>query len=60
MNRMSMFYGTTARGWKGMYPFYFFMNPSPAYELAFLNKLPMELTCGSGKSSHEVANYIQG
>ncbi|KAF9607379.1 hypothetical protein IFM89_034145 [Coptis chinensis] len=58
-NRMSMFHGTTARGWKGMDPFYFFMNPSPAYEVTFLNKLPHELTTSAGKSSHDVANYIQ-
>jgi hypothetical protein len=58
-NRMSMFHGTTATGWKGMDPFYFFMNPSPAYVVTFLSKLPPELTCAAGKTSHEVANYIQ-
>ncbi|EMS64053.1 hypothetical protein TRIUR3_12728 [Triticum urartu] len=59
-SRMGMFHGTTARGWKGMDPFYFFMNPSPVYTVTFLSKLPSELTCSSGgRPSHEVANYIQ-
>ena len=58
--RMGMFHGNTARGWKGMDPFYFFMNPSPVYTVTFLSKLPSELTCGGGgRPSHEVANYIQ-
>jgi 1-acyl-sn-glycerol-3-phosphate acyltransferase len=57
--RMSMFHGTTARGWKGMDPFYFLMNPAPMYTITFLDKLPHEKTCGGGKSSHEVANYLQ-
>ncbi|CAN1311245.1 Glycerol-3-phosphate acyltransferase RAM2 [Linum perenne] len=44
VNRMGMFHGTTARGWKGMDPFYFFMNPSPAYEVTFLSKLVIAAT----------------
>nr|TKV98018.1 hypothetical protein SEVIR_9G532650v2 [Setaria viridis] len=57
--QMSMFHGTTARGWKGMDPFYFLMNPTAVYTITFLDKLPHENTCGGGKSSHEVANYVQ-
>lgn len=57
--RTSMFHGSTSRGWKAMDPFFFFMNPSPVYEITFLNELPMEITCGGGRSSHEVANSVQ-
>ncbi|CAN6307888.1 unnamed protein product [Urochloa humidicola] len=57
--RMGMFHGTTATGWKGMDPFFFSMNPNPVYTVTFLDKLPAGLTCGRGKSSHEVANYVQ-
>ncbi|KAF3643150.1 Glycerol-3-phosphate 2-O-acyltransferase 6 [Capsicum annuum] len=58
-SKTSMFHPTTARGWKGMDSFYFFMDPSPIYKVTFLNKLSSELICKFGKPSHEVANYIQ-
>ncbi|XP_047983417.1 glycerol-3-phosphate acyltransferase 5-like isoform X2 [Salvia hispanica] len=57
--RVGLFHATTARGWKGMDPIFFFMNPRPVYEVTFLNQLPAEETCSAGRSPHDVANYVQ-
>ncbi|XP_010262558.1 PREDICTED: glycerol-3-phosphate acyltransferase 5-like [Nelumbo nucifera] len=58
-HRVGLFHATTARGWKGFDPIFFFMNPRPIYEVQFLNQLPVELTCSAGRSSYDVANYVQ-
>ncbi|KAL1561747.1 amino-acid N-acetyltransferase [Salvia divinorum] len=50
---------TTARGRKWLDPFFFYMNPCPVYEVTFLDMLPPDRTCAAGRSSHEVANYVQ-
>ncbi|KAG6436536.1 hypothetical protein SASPL_101437 [Salvia splendens] len=57
--RVGLFHATTARGWEGMDPIFFFMNPRPVYEVTFLNQLPAEETCSAGRSPDDVANYVQ-
>ncbi|CDP06175.1 unnamed protein product [Coffea canephora] len=55
----SMFYGTTVSGYKWLDSIFLGMNPNPCYSIYVLEKLPKEITFSVGKSSHEVANYIQ-
>jgi glycerol-3-phosphate acyltransferase len=55
-----MFHATSARRSKALDAFFFLLNPSPVYEIAFLSPLPPEHTCGAGgRSPQDVANHVQ-
>ncbi|XP_020596698.1 glycerol-3-phosphate acyltransferase 1-like [Phalaenopsis equestris] len=55
----SMFFGTTATGFKSLDPIFFFMNPRPAYQISFLGRVPKEMTVAGGWTAADVANRIQ-
>ncbi|KAI5669946.1 hypothetical protein M9H77_19799 [Catharanthus roseus] len=56
---MNMFYPTTASGLKWLDAIFGAMNPRPYCSVEILDKVPKERTVGGGRSSHEVANYVQ-
>lgn len=51
----SMFYGTTAGGFKVFDPLFFLMNPSSTYELEFLEKIKTSM----GDDNYMIANKVQ-
>nr|CAB3466182.1 unnamed protein product [Digitaria exilis] len=60
----SMFYGTTASGWKGVDPFYYLANPRMCYTVEFLERVDTAAPEGEKKKaascSIDVANRVQG
>ncbi|KAE8726746.1 putative glycerol-3-phosphate acyltransferase 3 [Hibiscus syriacus] len=59
--QVSMFYGSTASGFKCLDSTFHRMNPNPSCMIMFLNKLPCwETNNAGGKSIFEVANHVQG
>ncbi|KAG1371384.1 putative glycerol-3-phosphate acyltransferase 2 [Cocos nucifera] len=59
VSRVSMFYGTTASGYKFLDPIYFLANPCPQYDVEFLENVSTNTIDGKSCSSHEVANHVQ-
>ncbi|MQL99603.1 hypothetical protein Taro_032328 [Colocasia esculenta] len=58
--KVSMFYATTARGFKGLDTFYFLMNPWTRYEMEFLERIQTSSAVREGRcSSFDMANRVQ-
>ncbi|XP_059433836.1 probable glycerol-3-phosphate acyltransferase 2 [Corylus avellana] len=58
--KVTIFYGTTASGFKCLDPVFFLMNPFPTYTVKILEKLPSSQACKhGGVSKYEVANHVQ-
>ncbi|KAH7676384.1 Glycerol-3-phosphate 1-O-acyltransferase protein [Dioscorea alata] len=56
---VSMFYGTTASGFKCFDSLFFLMNPWPEYQIEYLEKVPTDWAGNKSYNSIEVANHIQ-
>ncbi|XP_008781164.2 probable glycerol-3-phosphate acyltransferase 3 [Phoenix dactylifera] len=59
VTRVSMFYGTTAAGFKFLDSFYFLANPCPEYDVEFLENTPTRSIGGKSCSTYQVANHVQ-
>ncbi|XP_062202682.1 probable glycerol-3-phosphate acyltransferase 3 [Phragmites australis] len=55
----SMFYGTTAGGWKGVDPFYYLFNPRMCYTVQFLDRVDTAPVTDGKAASPDVANRVQ-
>lgn len=53
------FFQKITRSWDWLELIILLMNPRPVFEVTFLDQLPAEETCSSGKSPYEVANHVQ-
>ncbi|KAM3329384.1 hypothetical protein ACQJBY_026449 [Aegilops geniculata] len=61
VNWSGMFHGTSTGNFKYLDHFYYFMNPRPAYDVQFMDKMPTRMVIqGKGCESKEVANLVQG
>ncbi|XP_072997455.1 probable glycerol-3-phosphate acyltransferase 3 [Typha latifolia] len=57
--KVSMFYATTAGGWKCFDSLYYLMNPSMCYEVEFLEKIDTSGVRMRKSCSIDMANYVQ-
>lgn len=55
---VTIFHGTTAGGYKWLDPFFFLMNPTPLYNLEFLDRLSAS-AARNEQSIYDVANHVQ-
>ncbi|KAF0916916.1 hypothetical protein E2562_015090 [Oryza meyeriana var. granulata] len=61
VNWSSMFYGNSTGRCKWLDSFYYFMNPRPAYDVEFMDKMSTRMVIdGKTCESKHVANMVQG